>query len=104
MLCPSVKARLAQLKPTDAVIFGVEAHVCVQQTVLDLLPMGCRAHLCVDAISSQQTIDRSVGLRRAEQAGAHPARARHPTQLSHSTRVRNLQEPCSRQQRVCSWS
>jgi len=70
MLCPGVKARLGELKPTDAVVFGLEAHVCVQQTVLDLLAMGCNVHLCVDAISSQQQVDRSVGLRRAERAGA----------------------------------
>ena len=68
--CPGVPGRLGELKPTDAVIFGVGAHVSVQQTVFDLLAMGCNVHLCVDAVSAQQQVDRSAGLRRAERAGA----------------------------------
>ena len=65
-----MSAKLDELKPTDAVIFGLEAHVCVQQTTLDLLEQGFNVHLCVDAISSQSTTDRSCGLRRAADAGA----------------------------------
>ena len=54
----------------SVVLVGIEAHVCVQQTTLDLTEMGYSVHLCVDAISSQQLIDRAAGLQRADRAGA----------------------------------
>lgn len=57
---------------TSLVIAGLEAHVCVLQSVLDLvgaLP-DVEVHLCVDAVSSGSPTDRLTGLRRAERAGA----------------------------------
>mmetsp|Transcript_3253 Transcript_3253/g.10018 ORF Transcript_3253/g.10018 Transcript_3253/m.10018 type:complete len:163 (+) Transcript_3253:233-721(+) len=73
MLCPEVKSRLDDLgeKYTDFVLCGIEAHVCVQQTTLDLLDAGKSVHLCVDAISSGSPTDRATGLRRSERAGAY---------------------------------
>ena len=70
MIVPDVKAKLVDAGTTDAIIVGLEAHVCVQQSTLDLLEMGCNVHLCVDAVSSQTTTDRSAGLHRAAGAGA----------------------------------
>lgn len=55
---------------TNVVLVGLEAHVCVQQTTLDLMEMGYSVHLCVDAISSQQPTDRAAGLHRADRVGA----------------------------------
>mmetsp|Transcript_24731 Transcript_24731/g.65219 ORF Transcript_24731/g.65219 Transcript_24731/m.65219 type:complete len:204 (+) Transcript_24731:43-654(+) len=55
----------------SVVIVGLEAHVCVQQTTLDLIEMGYGVHLCVDAISSQQPTDRAAGLHRADRAGSY---------------------------------
>ena len=46
---------------------GIEAHVCVLQTALDLLDRGLEVHLLVDGISSQRAGDRAVGLQRAMQ-------------------------------------
>lgn len=70
MIVPEVTAKLDGLNCTDAVILGLEAHVCVQQSTLDLIAMGYNVHLCVDAVSSQTTTDRSCGLHRAAGAGA----------------------------------
>lgn len=53
------------------VLFGVEAHVCVQQTCLDLLELGKEVHIVLDGISSQQPYDREIALRRMENSGAH---------------------------------
>ena len=69
MMVPDVKAKMGDA--TDAVIVGLETHVCVQQTTLDLIEMGCNVHLCVDALSSQTLTDRSCGLHRAAGVGAH---------------------------------
>lgn len=53
------------------VLFGIEAHVCVQQTCLDLIEMGKDVHVVVDCVSSQQGYDREIALRRMENAGAY---------------------------------
>eukprot|EP00559_Dactyliosolen_fragilissimus_P002077 CAMPEP_0184867898 /NCGR_PEP_ID=MMETSP0580-20130426/28180_1 /TAXON_ID=1118495 /ORGANISM="Dactyliosolen fragilissimus" /LENGTH=217 /DNA_ID=CAMNT_0027368409 /DNA_START=216 /DNA_END=869 /DNA_ORIENTATION=+ len=52
------------------VLFGVESHVCVQQTCLDLLEMGKDVHVIVDGVSSQQPYDRKISLERMSSAGA----------------------------------
>lgn len=53
------------------VLFGIEAHVCVQQTCLELLESGKEVHIVLDAISSQQPYDREIALKRMENAGAY---------------------------------
>ncbi len=54
----------------NVVLFGIEAHVCVQQTCLDLIEMGKDVHVVVDCVSSQQGYDREIALKRMENAGA----------------------------------
>ena len=49
---------------------GIETHVCVQQTALDLIAQGFRVYVAADAVCSRKEIDREVGLRRMERAGA----------------------------------
>ncbi|MBW3595987.1 MAG: isochorismatase family protein [Planctomycetes bacterium] len=51
-------------------VCGIEAHVCVQQTVLDLLSEGFRVYVAADAIGARHTIDYEFALRRMESAGA----------------------------------
>ena len=51
-------------------VCGIEAHVCVQQTVLDLLANGYRVYVPVDAVGSRYPIDYETGLKRMESAGA----------------------------------
>jgi len=51
-------------------VVGVESHVCVQQTVLDLLSDGFRVYLAVDAVGSRYEIDDQTALRRMDSAGA----------------------------------
>jgi nicotinamidase-related amidase len=51
-------------------VVGIETHVCVQQTVLDLLADGFRVYLAVDATGSRYPIDVETALRRMDSAGA----------------------------------
>src|SRR5438270_1843799 len=51
-------------------VVGLEAHVCVSQTALELLDLGFRVQVPADAVASRNTLDRDVALRRIEQAGA----------------------------------
>ena len=54
----------------QAIVCGVEAHVCVNQTVLDLLADGIEVHVPGDAVGSRFESNREVGLAKAERAGA----------------------------------
>ncbi len=51
-------------------VCGIEAHVCVQQTVLDLLSLGYQVQVAVDAVSSRNDLDKQVAFRRMELSGA----------------------------------
>jgi len=54
----------------QAILCGVEAHVCVSQTALDLLAHGTAVHIATDAVASRTAANRAVGLERMEAAGA----------------------------------
>jgi nicotinamidase-related amidase len=51
-------------------VAGIEAHVCVAQTALELLDLGFRIQIPADAVASRHAIDREFTLRRLEIAGA----------------------------------
>jgi nicotinamidase-related amidase len=54
----------------QAIVCGIEAHVCVSQTVHDLLDRGVEVHVPADAVGSRHEIDYERGLERMERAGA----------------------------------
>ncbi len=54
----------------QALVCGIEAHVCVSQTVLDLLADGIEVHVAADAVGSRHELDYERGLERMERAGA----------------------------------
>jgi nicotinamidase-related amidase len=54
----------------QAIVCGIEAHVCVSQTVLDLLADGVEVHVAADAVSSRRAYNRELALNRMERAGA----------------------------------
>ncbi len=51
-------------------VCGIETHVCVQQTTLDLLAAGFQVFVAVDAVSTRFPIDHQIALRRMEASGA----------------------------------
>lgn len=57
-------------KVSDAILCGIEAHVCVCQTALDLLAEGFRVYVAADAISSRTAENHRLGLDRMRDAGA----------------------------------
>ena len=54
----------------QAIVCGIEAHVCVSQTVHDLLADGIEVHVPADAVGSRHRLDYERGLERMERAGA----------------------------------
>lgn len=57
----------------QVVLAGIESHVCVINTVLDLHDEDYQVHLAVDAISSRSRRDYKLGVKRAIQEGARIA-------------------------------
>jgi nicotinamidase-related amidase len=54
----------------QALVCGIEAHVCVSQTVHELLATDVEVHVAADAVGSRTPANRDVGLRKMERAGA----------------------------------
>jgi nicotinamidase-related amidase len=54
----------------QALVCGVETHVCVNQTVLDLLTSGLEVEVAEDAVGSRTEENKRVGLHKMERAGA----------------------------------
>jgi nicotinamidase-related amidase len=75
MVIPEVKAFLEGKNATSqkmdtVVLFGIETHVCIQQTALDLIKDNYKVVLPVDGVSSQRPGDREVALALLRSAGA----------------------------------
>jgi nicotinamidase-related amidase len=69
--CPEFAAAL----PSDAetaVLCGLETHVCILQTALDLLARGWTVFVAVDAVASRHRIDHDTALERLAASGAIP--------------------------------
>jgi nicotinamidase-related amidase len=54
---------------TQIVVCGIESHVCVQQTVLDLITNDHQVNLAADAVSSRREIDYKIALDRMRTLG-----------------------------------
>lgn len=57
-------------QPVSAVIVGIETHICVTQTALDLLSMGHTVYILADGVSSCNPGERNIALARLRQEGA----------------------------------
>ncbi len=61
--------RLLTFKRNQIVLAGIEAHVCVAQTAMDLAHRGERVIVVADAISSRRSLDVEITLHRLEHSG-----------------------------------
>ena len=68
-------AQLANSGCRSWVVAGVETHVCVNQTVLDLLARGYEVHVASDAVSSRTAANKEAGLRKMSAHGAEVSSA-----------------------------
>jgi nicotinamidase-related amidase len=67
---PSVVETFRRAARPNIVLAGIETHVCVLHTALDLLAGGFHAYVPVDAVGSRYVVDHDTALRRLEHAGA----------------------------------
>jgi nicotinamidase-related amidase len=66
----------SQLKRSWAkqvIVCGIEAHICVNQTVHDLLASGYQVHLLTDCITSRKQSNKEIAIRKMELSGAIPS-------------------------------
>ncbi len=71
--CSGASVLFSELKKngiSQVVVCGVESHVCVQQTVLDLLTNDFQVNLAADAVSSRRVKDYEISFSRMRQHGA----------------------------------
>jgi len=67
---PTFMAEMKKLGRSQVIVAGMEAHVCVYQTVIGLLEAGYNVHLVSDAICSRNKEDYLAGVANARCAGA----------------------------------
>ncbi|MBV9492737.1 MAG: hydrolase [Acidobacteria bacterium] len=68
--CGELHAELRTLRRKQVLLAGVEAHVCVYQTAVDLVANGHEVFLIADAISSRTARNRDLALQRMLTEGA----------------------------------
>ncbi len=56
-------------KSSFFVLYGIEAHICILQTALQLREAGHEVFIVTDGVSSSRALDRSTGIKRMEAAG-----------------------------------
>jgi len=66
----ALREAMKELGKASWLLCGIEAHVCVAQTALDLVPETDRLHVVADAVGSRARLNWEVGLARAAAAGA----------------------------------
>lgn len=69
---PTFQKTLQEIKKPQVLLIGIETHVCILQTALDLKTAGYDVFVAVDTVSSRHEIDHKTGLKRMRQAGVVP--------------------------------
>jgi nicotinamidase-related amidase len=67
------QAQLESAGAKQVLVAGIEAHICVNQTVHDLLAYGFQVHLLTDCITSRKPTDRATALEKMQMSGALPS-------------------------------
>jgi nicotinamidase-related amidase len=58
---------------SQVAVSGIEAHICVNQTVHDLLELGFEVHLLTDCVASRFDLDKQAGISKMLASGAVPS-------------------------------
>jgi isochorismate hydrolase len=66
----AMRRRFRDMNIQQAILCGIEAHVCVAETCLDLLEIDLQPFVVADAVSSRNPEDCRMGLERMRHAGA----------------------------------
>ena len=69
---PPFMEALTALNRRQVLLTGIETHVCLYQTAVDLLNAGYEVQVVTDAVSSRTAVNKHLGLERMQAAGAVP--------------------------------
>lgn len=69
-LSPEFRDALEKNERKTVILAGVEAHICVEQTALDLMANGYTVFVAADCVQSRSPVSRDISLRRMEASGA----------------------------------
>jgi nicotinamidase-related amidase len=67
--CEEFNSKLKSLNRSQILICGIEAHVCIYQTAVDLMNGGKEVHLITDAISSRTAENKQLAIERLKTEG-----------------------------------
>lgn len=67
---PRFLAELDRSGRREVLLTGIEAHVCVYQTAMDLLAAGYAVQIVADAVSSRSKTNKKIGIKRMKAEGA----------------------------------
>jgi nicotinamidase-related amidase len=67
---PVFREALATAGRKQILVAGIEAHICVYQSVVDLLESGYAVHVVADAVSSRSPVNKAIGIEKMKAAGA----------------------------------
>ncbi len=67
---PNFVEALKKLNPKQVVVCGLEAHICVNQTVHDLLANNYEVHLLNDCVTSRAEYNKQIGIAKMTKSGA----------------------------------
>jgi hypothetical protein len=65
-----IRSEIENLNCRNWIVAGIECHICVYQTVRDLLKMHYNVHVVSDAVSSRRLENKNMGLQAMQAAGA----------------------------------
>lgn len=68
--CPEIFQQFAASEKRCIQVVGIETHVCIMQTVLDLLTEQFEVFVAVDAVTARHDVDHKTALQRMQLAGA----------------------------------
>src|SRR5450432_2479543 len=64
------QTQLESVGAKQVLVCGIEAHICVNQTVHDLLLGGFQVHLLADCIGARHSSNKKIALRKMQMSGA----------------------------------
>ena len=65
-----IRKAIEEMNRKTVIVCGVEAHVCVLQTAIDLQQAGYQVVYVTDCVDSRKPLDKKYGIKRAAQEGA----------------------------------
>jgi nicotinamidase-related amidase len=66
---PGFKETLSSLHRDQIILAGIETHICVAQTALDLAAQGEKVFVIADATASRRPLDAQIALQRLDRVG-----------------------------------